>query len=55
MKDLVLTKEEKNLSFILMVALQNLHELAGFWGQGAGGLGLVQKEFISMAKKRKEG
>ena len=32
-----------NLSFIVMVALQNLHELAGFQGQGAGGLGLVQK------------
>ena len=29
-KDLVLTKEEINLSFIVMVALQNLHELAGF-------------------------
>ena len=29
-KDLVLTKEEMNLSFIVMVALQNLHELAGF-------------------------
>ena len=42
-KDLVLTKLELNSNFIVMVALQNLHELAGFQGQGAGGLGLVQK------------